>query len=191
MAIGRDHTSAPLTRAGLEALYIRLEKPMYNVVYRWLWNAADAHDVVQEAFCRLWRARDRVDMATVEPLAYKIAVNLASNRRRSRRLWQWVSWDRAPAQSSDSPLAGESLDARERRAAVRAAIDGLPERHRKVVVLCELSGMSYGQVAETLGVAIGTVASRRHTALKTLRRSLSGLFAEDDDHEPALETTGF
>lgn len=181
MAPGQRHTaSGQLTRAALEDLYTRLEKPMYNVVFRWLWDAEEARDVVQEAFCRLWRARDRVELATVEPFVYKVALNLASNRRRGRRLWQWVSWDRAPAQASDLRDADESLVLRERRAAVRRAVDKLPERHKRVVMLCEFSSMSYERVAETLGIPPGTVASRRHAALEKLRRSLAPLAPESE-----------
>lgn len=176
MATGRAYTTrGELTRSGLEQLYARLEKPMYNVVYRWLWDAEESRDVVQEAFCRLWRARDRVELSTVEPFVYKIALNLAANRRRSRRFWQLVPWERAPAQSDDHPGADATLEANEMRAAVRTAIDKLPERYRRVIALCELSGMSYQQVAATLGIPAGTVSSRRNAALTKLRRSLAHL----------------
>ena len=49
----------------LERLYARLEKPLCNVVFRWVWNMDDAQDVVQDAFVRLWRMRDRIDPATL------------------------------------------------------------------------------------------------------------------------------
>ena len=77
---------AALHPGALEALYVRLEGPLYNVAYRYVWDAAEAQDIVQEAFVRLWRARDRVRMQTVEALVYRIALNLARNRRRWLRL---------------------------------------------------------------------------------------------------------
>ena len=52
-----------LDKATLERLYVKLEKPMFNVVYRWLWNNGDAQDVVQEAFLKIWKVRDDVDLA--------------------------------------------------------------------------------------------------------------------------------
>ncbi len=191
MATGPIHTRpGALTRGDLEALYARLEKPMYNVVYRWLWDTEEARDVVQETFCRLWRARDRVNMATIEPFVYKIALNLASNRRRTRSLWRLVSWDRAPSTASDRIAADDSLELSERRAAVRRALDKLPGRQKRVIVLCELSGMTYDQVAATLGIPPGTVASRRHAALKKLRRSLASLALENSRHDDrGLEST--
>jgi RNA polymerase sigma-70 factor (ECF subfamily) len=162
--------SAPqLDRASLEALYLRLEKPLFNVVYRWLWNDEDARDVVQEVFVRLWRARTRVKMETVEAYAYRIALNQAANRRRARKLWQWVSLDE---RATDQPPANESMEEHERREAVRRAVESLPEKQRQAVMLCELTDMTYDQIAETLGVPPGTVASRRHHALKKLEALL-------------------
>lgn len=67
----------------LEQLYARLEKPLCNLVYRWLWSMDESQGVVQDAFVRLWRMRARVDKQTVEPLIYKIALNLAASRCRS------------------------------------------------------------------------------------------------------------
>src|SRR3954471_10618122 len=83
--------AAGLTRAALESLYTRLERRVWNVVYRWLWNRDDAADVVQEAFVKLWAMRERVQMETVEALVYRIAVNLAANRRRQRKVWGFVT----------------------------------------------------------------------------------------------------
>lgn len=165
--------SPGLDQAGLEALYQRLEGPVYNVVYRWLWDTQDAREVVQEAFVRLWRMRARVDLATVEPLVFKIALNQASKKLRWRKTWRWLSLE----QGGDERRAGEpgvdaALVERERQLAVRAAVEALPDGQRAVVMLCELSDLSYAQVAETMGIPEGTVASRRNAAMKSLRRAL-------------------
>ena len=77
----------------LEQLYARLERPLCNLVFRWVWSMDDAQDIVQDAFLRLWRMRERVNMNTVDPLIYKIALNLAASRRRSRKRWRWVTLD--------------------------------------------------------------------------------------------------
>ncbi|MFH1463385.1 MAG: RNA polymerase sigma factor [Pseudomonadota bacterium] len=162
-----------LDQPGLEALYLRLEKPIYNVVYRWLWDAEDAHETVQDAFVRLWRMRDEVRLETVEPLVFRIAVRLAGRKLRWRRTWRFLAWERDEgALPADGEGADEVLAAAARERAVRAAALALPEKLRAVVMLCELSGMSYAQVAESLGIPEGTVASRRHAALAALRRSL-------------------
>jgi RNA polymerase sigma-70 factor (ECF subfamily) len=172
--------SAGLDQAGLEALFRRLEGPVYNVVYRWVWDHQDASEVVQEAFVRLWRMRARVRMDTVEPLLYRIALNQASKKLRWRKTWRWLSFERGGDERSlDDPGADRVLDHQQRQRAVRAAVEALPEKQRAVVMLCELSGLSYAEVAQTLGIPEGTVASRRHTALESLRRSLGRDYQEE------------
>lgn len=155
-----------INRAELEALYARLEKRIFNVVYRWLWDVQEAQDVTQEAFLKLWKMRERIHPSTVEPLAFRIAVNLASNRRRARSLRRWIGWESAPE------LAAPSDPGAEDQARVHAAIEALPEKLKAVVVMTELSEMSYQQVSLALGIPPGTVASRRNAAMALLRKSL-------------------
>ncbi len=161
-----------MSRAALEQLYERLEKPLFNVLYRWVFNSDEAHDLVQETFLRLWRKRQEVRMETVEPLTFRIATNLAANRRRANKLWRWVTLEAVQGFSTRSTDAEAALARREDRHLVQRAIAALPEKLRRVIVLCELSGMSYKQVAETLRIPIGTVGSRRNAALKRLREQL-------------------
>ena len=163
-----------LDEAALVHLYQRLERPLYNVVYRFLWTAEDSQEIVQEAFLRLWRMRARVRMDSVEPFLYRITVNLARSRLRKRRLWRWVSLEALRNRTSPDPGAEELAATAEARGRMRRVIEGLPMDLRKVVVLCELAGLSYQQVAQTLGIPVGTVGSRRHRAMELLRRKLSG-----------------
>lgn len=166
--------AARLDAETLERLYLRLERPLYNVVYRWLWDPHDAQETVQDAFLRLWRRRDDVRLETAEPLLYRTALNLAANRLRARKLRRWFLGPRD--EDAEPPASGPDVEqeaaARERLAATRRAVEALPERLRRVVVLCELAELSYEQVAATLGIPAGTVASRRHEALARLRRAL-------------------
>lgn len=157
----------------LEQLYVRLERPLCNLLFRWLWSMDEAQDVAQDAFVRLWRMRERVDMNTVEPLVYKIALNLAASRRRSRKIWRWVTLDALrSAKSADRP-ADEALAASEERQRVRAAVEALPEDLRQVVILCEYSDFTYDQIADILSIPAGTVGSRRNRALRRLKEELS------------------
>lgn len=152
----------------VEELYLRLEVKLTNVLYRWLWNREEVRDVLQEAFARLWQMRDRVDWARAEPLIYRIALNLASRRRRSRRLWQFVTLSDGPAAAADPAPAADAA----REQAMRRAIDALPERHRRVLVMTLHAEMTYGEIAEVLGIPAGTVGSRRNAAIRTLRAIL-------------------
>src|SRR5580693_3034897 len=103
-----DHGEvSELTRAAIEELYERMEKPMFNVVVRRLWDPHEAQDVVQEVFLRLWRNRRRVRGETVTAWLYRSALNLASNRRRVGRLRRWVGVEAAgQVPSGEAPHLG-------------------------------------------------------------------------------------
>lgn len=146
--------------------YRRLEKPLYNVVYRVLWNAAESQDVVQEAFLRCWRRKNDVRADGFTALLYSTALNLARNRRRSARLWRMVDVS-AVADVPADDAASEPVSP-----TVRAVFDSLPATLRDVVLLTELAGMTYAEVAAALGVAEGTIGSRRARALALLRARL-------------------
>ncbi len=164
-------SSSAIDETALGELYARLERPMYNVVYRRLWNEEDSIDVVQEAFVRLWKARDGVRADGAEAYAWRTVLNLASNRRRSQRLWAWLAFD-ADRDGGSTDGADEGLEKRQREAAVRAAIDSLPDKLRDVVLLAEFSELGNVEIAAILGIPPGTVGSRRHLAAARLRELL-------------------
>ena len=157
----------------VEELYLRLERKLTSVVYRWLWNREETRDVIQEAFVRLWQMRDRVDWNRAEPLIYRIALNVASKRRRSRRIWQLVTLSELRTEGpADGATASAQRDDAAREQRVRRAIDALPERHRRVLVMTMHAEMTYGEIGEVLGISPGTVGSRRNTAIQRLRAML-------------------
>jgi RNA polymerase sigma-70 factor (ECF subfamily) len=148
--------------------YRELEKPLYNTVYRWLWDAAESQDVVQEAFLKCWQRRNQIDSVRFKPFLFRTALNLASNRRRSNKLWRWVSLD-ALIHHQDQPDV--TLDTLGRE--LQQAIDSLPNGLKQVLVLNELAGMDYQEIAAVLGIKVGTVGSRRNRALAKLRTQLA------------------
>ena len=147
-------------------VYRRLEKPLYNVVYRVIFDAAESQDVVQEAFLRCWRRKEDIRAEGFKALLFRTALNLASNRRRRARIWRMVGIatidDVADVSVAHEPIGGP----------LRAALESLPEALRNVLLLTELAGMTYTEIAATLGVAEGTVGSRRTRALALLRERL-------------------
>jgi RNA polymerase sigma-70 factor, ECF subfamily len=148
-------------------LYRALEKPLYNVVYRWLWDRMESQDVVQEAFLRCWRARDRIRPEGFKGFVFRTALNLAANRRRRKKLWRLVSFDLLPDEPQDFRGNPPVISPR-----IQRAVDALPDRLKRVLVLSELAGMSYGEIAAVTGVKEGTVGSRRNRALALLRKRL-------------------
>lgn len=161
-----------LSRSRFEALFVKLEKPVFNVVYRWLWNTEESRDVT---FMKVWNARARVKLETVEPLVFQSALNLAANRLRLRRLRRFFSLETAANERDPRQTAESALESEQRRAKVREAIDALPEKLKAVVVLCEFSGLSTNEISQALGIPSGTVGSRRHLAMQQLETKLGSL----------------
>lgn len=156
-------------RRALEALYLEHERGLYNAAYRYVWSAEDARDVVHDAFVRLWNKRARVDWPRAAGLAYATVLGLARNRRRAARVRRAfglaaAAEDRAPAAAPDLTLAEARRDA-----AVRRAIDELPERLRSALVMCLFSGLAQAEIGAVLGIPVGTVGSRRAEAVARIR----------------------
>jgi RNA polymerase sigma-70 factor (ECF subfamily) len=171
-----------MREADLEQLYARLERPIYNVVYRWVWQPEAAQEIVQEAFVRLWRMRERIEQETVEALVYRIALNLAATHARKRKRWRLLPIG-ALRRSEEIAVGPEQrLAEREERTRLRAAVESLPDDLRRVVLLCVFSELSYEQIGRMLSIPAGTVGSRRHRALRLLREKLS------DDERPVRRT---
>lgn len=157
-------------RSALEQLYVEHERGLYNVAYRYVWNRDDARDVVHDAFARLWRKRTAIDWERAAGLAYTIVLGIARNRRRAfaiRRALGLARDERPEVAPPDVELAAARRDA-----AVRRCIDELPDRLRSVLVMCLYSGLDHAQIAAVLGVALGTVGSRRSEAVARIRAIL-------------------
>jgi len=135
---------------------------------QWVPSHADAEDVVQEAFVRFWRSRQRVS----DPAAYVYAcvktVALDWQRRRKR---QSRREEAAARPEAETWFAGP-LEQRERRAAIEAALRTLPESQREVLVLRIWGGLSFPQIAAALQIGSDTAKSRCRYALARLREQL-------------------
>jgi RNA polymerase sigma-70 factor (ECF subfamily) len=138
---------------------------------QWVPGRADAEDVVQEAFLRFWRSRQRAE----DPAAYLFACVkhcasewLRGESRRSRR--EEVA---AREERTDPTLLVGPVEQEERRAAVEAAIGQLPPEQREVVVLKIWGELTFPQIATALEIPVNTAASRYRYALARLRAQLS------------------
>jgi RNA polymerase sigma-70 factor (ECF subfamily) len=149
--------------------YRRLERPLYNVLYRQLWQAEDCQDVIHDAFMRVWERRDKVDETTLEALLWTTALNLARNRLRWRKLRRHEPLhDTLPGDTgTEDFLATHQL---------RQALRQLPPGSRDVLLLAEFSGLRGTEIADVLGIPVGTVASRKHHAIERLRMLLGENF---------------
>jgi RNA polymerase sigma-70 factor (ECF subfamily) len=161
--------SPGLTEAQWEALYQRLEVPLYNSAYRYLWRSQDAEDIVHDAFLQLWARRARVLATTADRYVWVATLNLCRKRRRWACTKVFLVGEEVLEALADdtSPEADVARSEQERR--LHAQIERLPEKLRAVLLLSEFSGMGYEDIAALLAIPAGTVASRRHLAVQRLR----------------------
>jgi RNA polymerase sigma-70 factor (ECF subfamily) len=162
------------------ALVERHSDLVYAIVSRIVLNEADADDVAQEVFVRAYRAlgRFRGD-SKFSSWLYRIAVNrslthLKRKKRRAAAVDPSTGAREEVMASLAAPPPGpdEAVLAGERRAMVRAAVAELPARYRAVVTLFYLEERSYREVAEILGVPMGTLKTHLHRARALLREAL-------------------
>ena len=186
-AVGRqehDATREPSDEHVLEAvghgdedalgvLYDRFGRLAYRLAFRILRDRALAEDAVQEAFLAVWRSADGYKRERAKPstwiltVVHRRAVDLV--RREQRRRGEPL--ESAPEPSS-AP-ADEDATLRDRRAAVQAALTELPGDQRQALELAYYGGLTQSELAERLGVPLGTVKSRMFAGLGRLRELLA------------------
>jgi RNA polymerase sigma-70 factor, ECF subfamily len=161
-----------LTEAEWQDLYRRLERPLYNLAYRYLWRSQDAEDAVHDAFVQLWARRSSLLPSTADRYVWVTVLNLCRKRRRWARTKHFLIGDDALGLLGSAESVEADLAQREQELHLHAQIERLPEKLRAVLLLSEFGEMSYESIAELLGIPMGTVASRRHLAMKSLRTTM-------------------
>ena len=161
----------------------RYQDPIYGYVCRLINDSLEAEDLTQDIFTRVFRKIQgfRGD-SSFKTWLYRIAANEASNRRRwfSRHRWREVieSMDGTDPKSIAWRLADPTLgpfdrvESLERRAILDDALQSLDPRYREAVVLRDISGLTYSEIAEALGLSLGTVKSRILRGREALRSAL-------------------
>ena len=169
-------------------LVSRYQARLYNAAVRLVDNLEDAADVVQDAFLNAYQSlRSFKGDSEFYTWLYRIAFNTAISLKRKQRT----------ALSLDSPLAhhqgiepddhseaarpGSAMERGEDEALVHTALAQLSDEHRDVLVMKEIDGMKYEEIAEILGVPIGTIRSRLHRARLELRDVLVRLTSRGSD----------
>lgn len=165
-----QNKSKTLNRVSLENLYLELEKPLFNVAFRYLWNKEEAQDLVQDAFVRLWKMREKVKIQTVKPLVFKICINLAVSKNRRKKILNFFSTDKV--EQNPGTEDKDRLEQKEEIKLVRRVIDELPSKLKETVLLTEFSDMTYEEVGKILGIPSGTVGSRRNKAVSIMKEKL-------------------
>jgi len=169
-----------------EALVSRTKRQAYNVAYRMTGNREAAEDLTQEAYLRAYRSFDRYNRSL--PFAnwyFRIRTNLFVDSLRRRPKQQPLSLDRAFANSEGDDEYTFDIadhDSDPERIVMRDTMDerlqeglaALPKHFRTAVLLCDVEGMSYEEIARAMNTSIGTVRSRIHRGRTQLRRHMEG-----------------
>ena len=164
-----------LVQAGDQQAYTRLLDRHLNSVHAYVFrmtsNRADAEDIAQETFLRVWhRARTfRPGRVRFTTWLYRIAHNLCVDEFRKRRATVDTELEAMP---DDAPGADDLSIAEERRKAVHTGVAALPERQRSALVLCQIQGRSNREAAQILGVSVDALESLIARARRTLRARL-------------------
>jgi RNA polymerase sigma-70 factor (ECF subfamily) len=147
---------------------------LYTVAYRLTGNDDDAQDLVQDVLLRVQRGLATYRPGSLEGWLSRITTNafLDDVRRRRRRPLEALpdDPDRAvpPAVGADEQSAARSLSDE-----VQVALSGLPDEYRAAVVMCDVVGMTYDEIAAALDIPVGTVRSRIHRGRRQLRAGLA------------------
>ena len=159
-------------RAAFEQLYRRYARSVFGLALRRLGDRTRAEDAVQETFASIWRsARSyRPERGPGAPWLYAVARNAIVDRSRVRSEPPMEAPDAAVDEAGPPELAEQGWVAWR----VHRALEELPEREREVVALAYWSGLSQSEVAEFLGIPLGTVKTRTRSALGRLADLLEG-----------------
>ncbi len=165
--------------AAFGELVSRYQDRLYNTVYRLVDNAEDAQDVVQDAFLNAYQslASFKGDSQFFTWL-YRIAINTAISLKRKQRVALTIKAGRVgqgaaePLDASEFSRPEHSMERAEQERQIQSALSRLSAEHRTVLILKDMEGQKYEDMAEILQVPIGTIRSRLHRARIELRELL-------------------
>ena len=153
-------------------------------------NPADAAEVAQETFIRLYRLEHPEELDNARAFLFQVASNLAVDQLRRRSLHYRFLRAESPGYAEGDPPEGGSdsasperiLSSREKLQRIYSAVDDLPEKCRQAFLLHRASGLSYSEIAVEMGVSVSSVEKYILQALKHCRGALSDYY--DEEREP-------
>ena len=191
MGLPRKPVEPPSDEASafLEQAMDQYGKATYNFAYRLTGNEADARDLTQDAFIRVYRAwRSFQPGTSFLSWIYRIVTNLYRDelRRRKGRFQEEIPEDNAPQEyGGQRPMAVDPIEdyvAGQLGEPLAKALAQLSPEQRQVVVLADIEEYSYQEIADIMGCSIGTVRSRLHRARALLRRLVTRAQQENDEY---------
>ena len=165
-----------------EILVTRHQTPVLNLIYRFLGDRAQAKDLAQEVFLRVWQtAKSYEPKAKFTTWIYRIATNLCLNELKAARRRRWFPFYRSEesndnaiedAYSDDSPTAEDLLLAKEQTRQISETLQSLPANQRMALVLKRYDDLPYEEIARIMDCSVSAVESLLVRAKKTLQKKL-------------------
>ena len=161
---------------------------VYRLAFRLTGNVHDAEDLTQEVFVRVFRSLSNYTPGTFEGWLHRITTNLFLDmaRRKQRIRFEGLAEDAAERIKGREPTPAQVYDDAHLEPDIQAALDALAPEFRAAVVLCDIEGLSYEEIAATLGVKLGTVRSRIHRGRAQLREALEHRAPRDSERGDQL-----
>jgi RNA polymerase sigma factor (sigma-70 family) len=151
-------------REAFSQLIMQYQVPLYNMALRMVGSPDDAADITQEAFLRAWEKIQRLREAPFKAWLFQIAANLCYDFFRRGRRYGVMPDDEQSSHvvglGITTPEPQERAETNERNRLVRDSIQALEHEMRIAIILRDVNGMAYGEIAAVLGVPLGTVKSR-------------------------------
>ncbi|MFQ4149197.1 RNA polymerase sigma factor SigE [Arthrobacter sp. LAPM80] len=173
----QDHAdvSAEWTTPSWDEVVTNHSAKVFRLAYRLTGNRYDAEDLTQEVFVRVFKSLANFKPGTLDGWLHRITTNLFLDqaRRKQRIRFDALSEDAASRLPGTEPGPERSFEFNNLDADVAAALEALPPDFRAAVVLCDMEGLSYDEVAHALNIKLGTVRSRIHRGRAMLRESLA------------------
>lgn len=171
-------------KAAFGTLVSQYQRRAYAAAYALVGNRDDAIDLAQDAFVRAFRAMNRFDsQMPFYPWLHRIVRNTCLNHLKRRNRRGETSLDAMMESGFDAREDGhtphEAALAADQRGAILAAMAGLSEQQREILKLRHMLELSYTEIAQCLGIPVGTVMSRLHGARKALKEALETAQAEE------------
>jgi RNA polymerase sigma factor (sigma-70 family) len=147
---------------------------VYRLAYRLTGNSHDAEDLTQEVFVRVFRSLPGYTPGTFEGWLHRITTNLFLDmaRRRQRIRFEGLGEETEARLDGGEPTPAQAFEDRHLDDDIQAALKALAPEYRAAVILCDIEGLSYEEIAATLGIKLGTVRSRIHRGRAQLRAAL-------------------
>jgi RNA polymerase sigma factor (sigma-70 family) len=147
---------------------------VYRLAYRLTGNTHDAEDLTQEVFVRVFRSLSSYTPGTFEGWLHRITTNLFLDmaRRRQRIRFEGLGEETESRLGGTEPTPAQAFDDRHLDGDIQAALKALAPEYRAAVILCDIEGLTYEEIADALNVKLGTVRSRIHRGRAQLREAL-------------------